>query len=319
MSEYNYRREAVAALKEIADESQKRTEVKEQAARREFEQTREDVMSIKEHAAFLKERKEQYHHKVLNEMMGTALKAIYISAIQKDHSLTESDIHLAENMVDRFVKEHGGASTMIRSMQGTTYVKDFITGIVEDAAEEAEANATDEEKEFEEVPEEPREEMLDKMEKEDSVDSAVEMIASRIATAEEEFIKKNKEDREKIEAIVADVNQRIEAVKADPTTSDEVKAEEEEDLTQEMTRMIRDLDYRRSTPIYEFMMKSIGASIMKDKDLREVYCVENGKIDMDMAITTGTVLYGFLEFVNTLQLEKIDINYIKDIVTNFNK
>ena len=98
MSDYNYRREAVAALKEIADESQKRVEVKEQAARREYEQTREDVMSIKEHAQFLKEQKERYHHKILNEMMGTALKAIYISAVQKEHSLTESDVHLAERV-----------------------------------------------------------------------------------------------------------------------------------------------------------------------------------------------------------------------------
>jgi hypothetical protein len=256
----------------------------------------------------------KYHHKVLNEMMGTALKAIYISSLQKEHELTEADTKFAENMVDRFINEQGGAKAMMRRMQGTTYVKDLIVKLVEDAAEDAEEKASEEEKEFDEVPEDSKEEMLDKMEKEDSVDDAVEMIASRIATAEEEFIQKNKEDKEKIEQIISNINQRIDAVKADATTSDEVKDATEEELNQEMARMIRDMDYRRSTPIYEFMMKKIGYNIMKDKDLRTVYCTENGKIDMGKAIVTGTVMYGFLEFVNTLKLETVDEAYVQKIV-----
>ncbi len=316
MSE-SYRRGVQNVLNEIAKETQAREELRENARNKSAIQSYEDIRDIKEHYAFVKEQKVKYHNTVLTEMLGTALKAVYISALQKEHSLTESDIKLAESLVDNLIQEKGGAKAMLRSMDNTTYFQNTIVKLVEDAAEEAEASADEEEKDFEEVPEESKEEMLDKMEKEDSVDDAVEMIASRIANAEEEFIQKNKEDKEKIEAIVADINQRIDAVKADPTTSDEVKEEEEDQLNQEMAYKIRSFDNKRSIPIYEHMMKSVASYIIKDKDLREVYCAENGKVKIDRAITTGTVIYGFLEFVNTTKLVKVNEEYVEKVIAEF--
>lgn len=317
MAEMTYRRGVANVLNEIAQEAQLREQKRKEARTKGAIQNYNDIVDIKEHYAFLKDRKINYHNKVLNEMMGTALKAVYISALQKEHVLSESDIKLAESLVDNFIQENGGAKTMLRKMDNTTYFQNTLVRLVEDGAEEAEASAEEEEQDFEEVPEESKEEMLDKMEKDDSVDDAVEMIASRIANAEEEFIQKNKEDKEKIEAIVADINQRIDAVKADPTTSDEVKEEEEEQLNQEMAYKIRSIDQRRSTPIYEHMMKTVASHIIKDKDLRQVYCAENGKVKMDRAITTGTVIYGFLEFVNTTKLAKVDEAYVEKVIAEF--
>ena len=88
MSDYNFRREAQAALKEIAEESMHRAALREQSANKEFKDTRDEILAIKEHNAFLEQSKRNYHHKVLNETLGTAFKAIYISALQKDHELT---------------------------------------------------------------------------------------------------------------------------------------------------------------------------------------------------------------------------------------
>lgn len=316
MSE-SYRKGVQNVLNEIAAEAQARQELRESTRTKSAIQSYDDIRDLKEHYAFVKEQKIKYHNTVLTEMLETALNAVYISALQKEHVLSESDLRLAEKLVSNLIQEKGGAKAMLRSMDNTTFFNNTIVRLVEDAAEEAEAEADEEQQDFEEVPDESKEEMLDKMEKDESVDDAVEMIASRIANAEEEFIQKNKEDKEKIESIVADINQRIEAVKADPTTDEEVKTEEEEQLNQEMAYKIRSLDQRRSTPIYEHMMKSIASYIIKDKDLREVYCAENGKVQIDRAITTGTVIYGFLEFVNTTKLVKVDEAYVEKIVKEF--
>jgi hypothetical protein len=314
---YNYSKEACEALKEIADESMKRHEAYAERRNKNQIATYDEVQDIKEHYAFLKEHKENYHNVVLNELMNTALNAVYISALQKEHELSATDIKLAESMVGKFVEEQGGAKAMIRSMKGTTAFKDAIACYVEDAAEEAEDKSDEDDKDFEEVPEESKEEMLDKMEKDDSVDDAVEIIASRIATAEEEFIKKNKEDKDKIDALAADINNRIEAVKADPTVSDEVKDQTEEELKQEMGRLIHKNDYNMTTSIYEHMIRSMANTIMRDRTLREVYCTENGKISMDKTVKAGTVIYGFLEFVNTTKLVNVDKDYVVKIVSEF--
>lgn len=314
---YNYSKEVSEALKEIADESLQRHEAYAERRNKSQLATYDEVQDIKEHYAFLKEHKANYHNVVLNELMSTALKGVYITAVQKEHDLSATDIKLAEAMVDSFIEEQGGAKTMIRTMKGTTAFKDAIACYVEDAAEDAEEKSDEDNQDFEEVPEESKEEMLDKMEKDESVDDAVEIIASRIATAEEEFIRKNKEDKEKIDALVADINNRIEAVKSDPTTSDEVKDQTEEELKQEMGRLIHKNDYNMTTSIYEHMIRSMANTIMRDKDLREVYCTENGKISMDKTVKAGTVIYGFLEFVNTTKLVDVDKEYVTKIVSEF--
>jgi len=189
--------------------------------------------------------------------------------------------------------------------------------IVDKSEEEIEDTGDTTQQDAEEVPEENKEEMLDKMENEEDVDSAVEIIANRIANAEEEFVKKNAEDKEKIEQIVQNVNDRIEAVKSDVTTDDETKAEEEEDLQQEATRMIKDIELKPSMTLFERMVRESVTDILKDDDLKAMYTnYENGKIDLGRVVGNVACIYGFLEFCNTTQIKKIDEQYIRDRFIN---
>ena len=53
--------------------------------------------------------------------------------------------------------------------------------------------------------------------------------------------------------------------------------------------------------------------ILKNKVLSESY-QEDGKINMSRVIDNSRVMYGWLETVNTIQLEKVNENYIKKVV-----
>ena len=320
MSQVYYMKEAMEAIKEIADESNKKQEETKQQAEQKAKDEAEERRDLKEYAEYKRDRRLRYKDAVVHECLKTALSAIYVSAIARDHDMTKENLRICEAMVEKLIEEEGGDYALLRKMNSKTPLLEAVARIVREEEEEV-MDQTDQEVEdtgdttqqdTEEVPEENKEEMLDKMENEEDVDSAVEIIANRIANAEEEFVKRNAEDKEKIEQIVQNVNDRIEAVKSDVTTDDETKEEQEEDLQQEATRMIKDIELKPSMTLFEKMVRESITSILKDDDLKVMYTTENGKLDLNRVVGNVACMYGFLEFCNTTQIKSIDEQYIRD-------
>lgn len=155
--------------------------------------------------------------------------------------------------------------------------------------------------------------MFEKLENDDTVASAVDVIAKRVADAEAEFIKKNAEDKQKIEAIADKIDERIKAVTDTDKPAEEKEAEHEE-LNQEATRMITQVRTDRTQGIFEYMINMNANAIVTDKVLKEAYTLENGKLDMSRIEEATLVQYGFLEFLNTVQLENVNEDYIAKVL-----
>lgn len=186
----------------------------------------------------------------------------------------------------------------------------------EDSGEEAEiTNDTEEDVTGQDLNPETKEEMLDKLEQEEDTDTAIDIIAQRISKAEEEFIKKNAQDKQKIEDIVDDINDRINGAKADPNNSDEDVEEIEQEAAIEMKRKISKIRDNRPHTVFEMMVRQLSEGILNDTGaINEEYTDENGKINMDTVVEVAKCVYGFLEFVNTCQLERVDEAYIKHVI-----
>ena len=164
---------------------------------------------------------------------------------------------------------------------------------------------------------ETKEEMLNKLEEEEDTDTAIDIIAQRISKAEEEFIKKNADDKQKIEDIVDGINDRINGAKADPNNSDEDVEELEHEAAIEMKRKINKIRDDRPHTVFEMMVRQLSEGIMNDTGaINEEYTDESGKINMESVVEVAKCVYGFLEFVNTVQLEKVDEAYIKHMIEN---
>ena len=158
--------------------------------------------------------------------------------------------------------------------------------------------------------------MFKELESTPEVDDAVTIISKRIADAETEFIKKNAEDKKKIETIVDKVNTRIQAVSADTEKPEEEVAAEVAQLQLECTRDMNAVHDGRSKTVFEEMVQNNMSYIMGSKELRNVY-IKESKIDMKAVLESTKVMYGFLEFLNTMQLEDVDADYIKRIVEGY--
>lgn len=156
-----------------------------------------------------------------------------------------------------------------------------------------------------------KDDLFTKMEKEDSISAAVDLLSKRIKDAEEDFIKKNALDKKKIENIVSNLNDRINGA-----TGEEISNEDKEEAQNEVARLITEVRENRFHSIFEEMVKSVAEEVLADSTITESYRNENGKLDMGSIVETAKVMYGFLEFVNTIQLEKVDEKFIKNILDN---
>lgn len=155
--------------------------------------------------------------------------------------------------------------------------------------------------------------MFEKLENDDTVVSAVDIIAKRVADAEAEFIKKNAEDKQKIEAIADKIDERIKAV-TDTDKTGEEKETEHEELKQEATRMISNVRNDRIQGVFEFMINMNANAVVTDSVLKESYTLESGKLDFARIEEATLVQYGFLEFLNTVQLENVNEDYIAKVL-----
>ena len=62
-------------------------------------------------------------------------------------------------------------------------------------------------------------------------------------------------------------------------------------------------------------MVNINANaIVTDEVLKESYTLENGKLDFSKIEEATLVQYGFLEFLNTVQLENVNEEYIAKVL-----
>ena len=178
-------------------------------------------------------------------------------------------------------------------------------------------------------------EFLKDLDQEEDVKKAVDLIRARVANAEEEFIKRNAEDKKKINDLLGKISDNVKVVKdisvndTEKSTGDEVvdsDNSDEETSTEESVkitiakervgackRMIHDIRENKNFTIYEKFVRNLSNSIMRDKTVMESYLIE-GEMDFASIMETCKIMYAWLETVNTLQLEKVDSEYIKNVL-----
>lgn len=155
--------------------------------------------------------------------------------------------------------------------------------------------------------------MFDELDQEEDVQKAIEVIRTRVADAEEAFIKKNEEDKKKIENLLGKISDNVKTVEAIANEDNpESKVAQESAILYK--RAINDITENRPQSVYEKFVRKLSESVVKDESIRESYTEENGHLDMYAINEAAKVMYGFLETLNTLKLEKVDAAYITKIL-----
>lgn len=161
--------------------------------------------------------------------------------------------------------------------------------------------------------------LFDELDKEDDVKKAIELIRTRVADAEETFIRNNAEDKKKIDELINKISTNVKAVE-DLNGKDEAKAEVAKESVRYEKKRIDAIRENRPLTVFEKMTRIIGKNVVKEsvdsKIVKETYFSEDGSLDMTSVVETARVMYGFLETINTLQIEKTGTKYIANIIEN---
>lgn len=158
--------------------------------------------------------------------------------------------------------------------------------------------------------------VFEELDKEEDVQKAIELIRQRVADAEETFIKRNAEDKKQIDELIERISDNVKTVEdmdEDAKEEDKVAALAQESARYNQRR-IKDITENRPLSVLEKMTRIIHSNITKDTVLREQYLEENGQMDTSLVVETAKVMYGFMETLNTLQLEKVDAKYIEKVL-----
>lgn len=157
--------------------------------------------------------------------------------------------------------------------------------------------------------------VFDELDKEEDVSKAVEIIRSRIADAEKTFIKNNAEDKKKVDELLNKIATNVKTVE-DLNDKDAKESKIAEESVRMDKRRIESIRENRTLTVFEAMTRNFSRSLIRDKDAKQDYINENGALDTDLIVESAKVMYGFLETLNTLNLEKVDGEYIKKVLDN---
>ena len=128
----------------------------------------------------------------------------------------------------------------------------------------------------------------------------------------------------KINGKDADKQQDQDKKKEDGKKDDKDKKEKDEQTKKEAMyiapiqqmaiRRINEMKANKPKNTFHYMVESLTKTALKDPNMRERYMTEN-TINMNNIVHTATVLYGFLETLNTTQMvnESYIMNYLKSV------
>ena len=158
--------------------------------------------------------------------------------------------------------------------------------------------------------------IFDQLDKEEDVQKAVELIRSRVADAEETFIRNNAEDKKKVDELLNKISNNVKTVE-DLNDKNEAKAEVAKESARYNKMKIDIIRENRPLTVFEKMTRNLSSSIITNESVLKEYTDEDtGTLDMGAVIESAREMYGFLETVNTLQLAKVDANSIQNVLDN---
>lgn len=108
-----------------------------------------------------------------------------------------------------------------------------------------------------------------------------------------------------------DSGDTTETTPTEDNSEDETKDEIKEEAARIAKQLMGDRRERRIRNVYEQVVVNLTSSVIKDDTLKEQYLDENNKLDMGNIVEAATCIYTLMEFVNTLQLERVDAKYIE--------
>lgn len=234
---------------------------------------------------------------------------VFKNAVPKIMQEDKSEV-LARNMISSFINENGVVDIM-RDMRSSSMINSSLYSLIESTVKKIREEVEIENIETLIIKPDIKDEFFDKLDMEDTEELS-DMISQRVTAGINDFIKSNAEDREKIKEVLTNAKDKIEDVESNKDKDEETKEEISESLQMFAKRTITDIRNNKQN-VFGSMVMEMSKSSMKNDALKAEFVTE-GKLNVPKVINRVSLLYSFLETVNTMKLKKVDENYIEEVL-----
>ena len=223
-------------------------------------------------------------------------------------SVTEADREYGRVLCEEYVKENN-ASTILRKFETTSPVLAFMAYAVNESYTKIIAG-TDKDGLTISVKPSDKKDFYRTL---DDIDTSkvTKKIAERVCKATEEFVQNNINDKLDMEELATKTKEKIDATSASKEESETAIKQEYANIYQ---RKVSDIAYglNRKKNIYEQMVNNAAKSIIKNDELKQAFVTEGGKLDVNKITDKVTVMYTFMEMLNTAKIRDVDTSYISE-------
>lgn len=246
----------------------------------------------------------------------TVKNSLVVEAIYKIYSESVADVMKEDNsnrvvmraIVNDYVQENGYNSILNTMKTASTAMSNIYNIINESATKILESADKSNPTTFTITPE-MRDEFFKSLDYSDTEEIS-KAINARVSNAMQDFVTANNKDHEDITNALKQAQEKI----ANTDENDETLREFYEAQGKRKANEVRNA----SKSIYHSMVSSMCESVIKNDEMHDEFMTE-GHLNIDKIATRVSLMYSFLEALNTTRLEKINESYLESIIENLKK
>lgn len=266
----------------------------------------ENVFQLREN----KLKVEREYKKFITDTKKTLLSECIYSLMDKSIGYQQDKVRadvIKRNLVNNFIEEQG-VDILLSKFKTETFLLSEYARIVNKYTSIITEKCDKENTDTFVVDQEDKDKFFDELDMEDA-DEVASAIRIRVSDSVDEFVYANIKQKEELKEVLTKSKEKI-----DSSKTEEVK----ESFNILAKRRMSEIREKRKMNIFESMVFSLAEASMKNEELKNIYSV-NGKLDMDSIVENCTIMYSFLETLNSAKMMKIDESYLKSVLEQLKK
>ena len=275
---------------------------------------RERYLNDKKQAEETKRVQREYSEFICNSrdyLLSEAMNMILQESLSKETSSENREYGKA--LIEAFVKENGSVK-LLTEFSKKTFLLASIADVVNEAHQKVIHSCKESDSKTFKISKTINDDFFDKLIGL-SDEKITQKINQRVCDSLESYVQANVNDKENLEELAEKTAEKIKNVKAK-------NAEEKDKIVKEFTNLYNKQVYEikqranRKVGLYEQLLHSVTRGVVSDQGILESFTEESGKLNIGKISDKVTVMYTFLEMLNTTKMVNVDEAYLENIIKN---
>lgn len=268
--------------------------------------TNEDIFLLRENKLKVEREYKKFILDTKKTLLSECIYSLMDRSIGYQHDKVRADV-IKRNLVNNFIEEQG-VDNLLSRFRTESFLLSEYARIVNKYTNIITEKCNKENTDTFVVDQEDKDKFFDELDMEDA-DEVATAIKIRVSDSVDQFVDSNIKQKEELKEILTQSKERIEASK-----NEEVK----ESFNILAKKRMTEVREKRRTNIFEAMVFSLAEASMKNEDLKAIY-TKDGKLDIDSIVENCTIMYSFLETINSAKMINVNEAYIKNILAELKK